>query len=499
MSSKVITNFAITILLLIIMGLFSMYKMVELSNLTKKMYEHPYIVSNTTKSIQTKIVSMHRYMKDVSLAKTDNELSLAIERVNRDEKDVYLYYATVFKYYLGDRSDIEVSYKAFIEWKSIRDEIVFLTKNGKNKEAQQITQDEGYQHVLLLNKQVQTLIVYANHKAEEFFNSAMESKKEALIVTSIILTTIVLLIVIILIRLVQQLRNIEEEKQETLLLLYEAQAIAKVGTWKYDVKNDKLSWSEETYKMFERSPYNKVLHANDFFKQVHPDDLKMVEKSYQNHLNTHDPYVHIHRIITMHGNIRHVEQKCRTTFDSNGKALISNGVIQDITDTMNEKIDLNKKLVCDELTQTYNRFFFNKNIDLIIKQLDPMKHLGVVMIDIDFFKKVNDTYGHDVGDTVLQELTRTVKNSIREKDYFIRWGGEEFILLLETNSSDSLFNVLNKIRDTINTQEFFQVGHITCSFGATIYIDEEEIDTSLQRADKLLYLAKENGRDQIQI
>ncbi|MDD5157333.1 diguanylate cyclase [Sulfurimonas sp.] len=169
----------------------------------------------------------------------------------------------------------------------------------------------------------------------------------------------------------------------------------------------------------------------------------------------------------------------------------------DISATMVEKINLSKKIEKDELTDAFNRKFFNKNIASIIKSLDSHTYLGVAMIDIDFFKKVNDTHGHNAGDIVLQQFSQYIKSSIRLDDFLIRWGGEEFIILIKTKSKEALLRAAEHIRQKIEKSKFDIVGNITCSIGITIYIPGEDIIRTIERADIAMYKSKESGRNMV--
>jgi diguanylate cyclase (GGDEF)-like protein len=170
----------------------------------------------------------------------------------------------------------------------------------------------------------------------------------------------------------------------------------------------------------------------------------------------------------------------------------------DISSTMLEHSNLKKKVTHDKLTGALNREFFENNINTILKNALP-KRVGFVLCDIDHFKRVNDTYGHNRGDIVLKEFTKIIKNSIRESDYLIRWGGEEFILLIKVNNIDALYKVTQHIRKLIEEHHFEEVNQITSSFGISLYIENEKVIDTLERIDKALYKAKNNGRNQVEI
>jgi diguanylate cyclase (GGDEF)-like protein len=162
--------------------------------------------------------------------------------------------------------------------------------------------------------------------------------------------------------------------------------------------------------------------------------------------------------------------------------------------------DLKKLASTDNLTGIYNRHYFET---ILIRELDRSNRYGVslslIMFDVDHFKSINDTYGHDVGDSVLRKLTSVVKHAIRESDYFVRWGGEEFIILCPEITHEQGRVVAEKVRHVISETTFDTVGKITASFGATSYKKSERSESFLKRADELLYRAKDSGRNQVVI
>lgn len=171
--------------------------------------------------------------------------------------------------------------------------------------------------------------------------------------------------------------------------------------------------------------------------------------------------------------------------------------LTDISQTMLEHIQLEKKTIQDKLTGAFNREYFEQNYKRVIAEYTQKSYsLGVAILDIDHFKLVNDNYGHDVGDEILIAFVELINQNSREEDILIRWGGEEFILLLKVTSQEAMSKALENIRTVVARKRFAQVGHITCSIGATLY-QNEEIKTTIKRADEALYSAKDRGRDQI--
>ena len=170
----------------------------------------------------------------------------------------------------------------------------------------------------------------------------------------------------------------------------------------------------------------------------------------------------------------------------------------DISETMLENMKLEQKVLRDTLTNAYNREFFENNYSRLIETFENEDmYFGLAMIDIDNFKKINDTYGHDVGDKILINLVSIIENSSRNDDILIRWGGEEFIMILKVSSENGLKIALENLRKTIENSKINNLPQITCSFGGTLYKDNELITDTIKRADESLYVAKNQGKNRI--
>jgi len=139
----------------------------------------------------------------------------------------------------------------------------------------------------------------------------------------------------------------------------------------------------------------------------------------------------------------------------------------------------------------------------VLLEHDRFKRYGhpltMAICDIDFFKKINDGFGHQVGDKVLQLISKVVSTRLRNVDFIARYGGEEFVILLPETSSDKAFGVLDKIRAAVAKTPFrFKEKplQITISFGIADFTKDQSLDDVFAKADAALYKAKENGRNQ---
>lgn len=160
--------------------------------------------------------------------------------------------------------------------------------------------------------------------------------------------------------------------------------------------------------------------------------------------------------------------------------------------------ELEKAAYTDGLTKLYNHKKIFESLDLEIKREKRYKNnLSVMMVDIDFFKTVNDTYGHYMGDIVLEKLSEIIKATIRGADIAGRYGGEEFLIIFPEISEDEAFRAGERLRKNIEAVEFENRIKITISGGVAEYIGETALEL-IEKADRNLYRAKENGRNRIE-
>lgn len=152
----------------------------------------------------------------------------------------------------------------------------------------------------------------------------------------------------------------------------------------------------------------------------------------------------------------------------------------------------------DALTGLYNRLRFD---DIIQREIAFGKRhdtqLSLIYMDIDFFKKINDTYGHDAGDTILKEIALIVREVLRVSDYPFRWGGEEFIIVCPSTTISDVKILAERLRERIAQNNFTTAHKVTVSIGITQYHDNEVVDEMIKRADQALYQAKESGRNKV--
>lgn len=172
------------------------------------------------------------------------------------------------------------------------------------------------------------------------------------------------------------------------------------------------------------------------------------------------------------------------------KIYISLGV--DVT----AKKEVEKLASFDKLTGIYNRRMLDEFIKIELESAyRNSTKLSIIMIDIDHFKSVNDTYGHQAGDIVLNQTAQIISNNLRKSDIFGRYGGEEFMIISIDISKEEVFILAEKIRGLIYDFKFEKVGSKTISLGISDLQDGDSVDSLIKRADSALYQAKNSGRN----
>ena len=182
-----VPGLGILIIITLAMGIFSLKEISTLTGFTEKMYLHPLAVSNAARDIRADIISMHRSMKDVALAQNDEQRNMAVKEVAQLEQDVLHSFDIIDERFLGDKREIFIARRSFIEWKTIRDEVISLQKSGFPLKAALITKGKGAVHVYHMNKNIQVMIEFATRKGEDFFKASQAKSKQTQLTMIILL------------------------------------------------------------------------------------------------------------------------------------------------------------------------------------------------------------------------------------------------------------------------------------------------------------------------
>ena len=311
-------------------------------------------------------------------------------------------------------------------------------------------------------------------------------------------------------RLQQAERNLAENEERWRLAL---EAVGD-GVWDWDNRTNDTFFSRGWWRML--NVYDRVGMAPviEWWTRVHPDDAKTLKAKIDLILDGRDSTLNCeHRMRCHDGTYRWFLVRGVVLFhDENGQALRTIGTHTDITmhrqmeDLLRSQAqELTILATTDALTGLMNRrCFLEKAEEELQRSVRYKRHMALIMVDIDFFKKVNDTYGHAMGDVVLRRVTETLSLNMRSTDALGRLGGEEFALLLPESTDASARVVAEGLRKKVEDSEIILDNgvriNITASFGIASANPEspgETVTSILSRADAALYSAKQSGRNRV--
>ena len=237
--------------------------------------------------------------------------------------------------------------------------------------------------------------------------------------------------------------------------------------------------------------------------EIHPDDRERVKEIFHRTIATGVGERAEFRFVLKDGSIRYMESDGRAIRDADGKVSKVVVVSRDITELKRLEADLREMAATDTLTGLHNRRHFLGQLEQELARVRRIKAhcAAVLMLDVDYFKKVNDSFGHSTGDDALRHLATLIQNELRKADTAGRIGGEEFALILPGADlcAAELFSerLRQKIADTPMTLETGSIP-LTISIGVTqIKISDANADVALARADRALYHSKECGRNKV--
>ena len=196
------------------------------------------------------------------------------------------------------------------------------------------------------------------------------------------------------------------------------------------------------------------------------------------------------------GTLFYDKKDISTITDDDGNPLYYVSISRDITKQMEKEKELQTQVYTDTLTKLYNR---RKYTEVVQQKLENFEKKGkvfsLILADIDHFKSVNDSYGHDKGDQLLREFAQLLEKNLRQDDYIFRWGGEEFAILVDTVGTSATL-LANKIRKTVEETTLAEL-NITASFGVTEFQNGMDIEKLFNTVDQALYEAKQTGRNRV--
>lgn len=292
------------------------------------------------------------------------------------------------------------------------------------------------------------------------------------------------------------------DTQRSKYLFQAVQHMAKIGGWEVDLIKDSLFWTEETYLLHDTTPelYSPtVASAINFYA---PEWIPTIRHALNTAIEKGTGFDLELELITAKGRRIWVHVYGTVIF-SQEQAIKVIGAFQDISDKKKAELEIWQKSNFDFLTELPNRRMFRYCLEKKIKAARRShSKVALLFIDLDHFKEINDTYGHDWGDTVIKDAAQRLNGCIRDSDTLARLGGDEFTIIIDDLVDYCpVQRIVNDILKKLS--EPFQIGtevaYMSASIGITLYPDNAtEIDALLKNADQAMYVAKDQGRNRFQ-
>ncbi len=277
--------------------------------------------------------------------------------------------------------------------------------------------------------------------------------------------------------------------------LSEAQHIAGVGSWELMRRDGQLEYSDEFSRIFAAPTHASSLTHEDLINRVHPDDREEIHALWGRLLNSPRPYKMDYRLQLPDSTIRHLHESAVLVVDTEGDPVRIHGTVQDITERKRLEEKIHRQATYDELTGLPNRILFHDRLRRALARAERKRYkICVMYMDLDEFKQVNDTFGHNMGDRLLEQVGLRLLECIRETDTAARMGGDEFTAILtELCNRSDVERIGKKIIQRISVPYRLagQQIHIGVSIGVAMYpSDGDNLDILLKHADKAMYFAK---------
>lgn len=250
-------------------------------------------------------------------------------------------------------------------------------------------------------------------------------------------------------------------------------------------------------EVYEVEPDEVRSDATAVLERIHPLDRERVVDSIQQSARELTRWQEDYRVLLPQRGLRWLRGESVPERLADGSVLW-HGFIADISSLKQVEHELRTLTITDPLTGIHNRRYFLDHLDIELERRTRTRRpLSLIMLDIDHFKRVNDTWGHDTGDRVLQELCRRIGARLRRIDMLCRLGGEEFVVVCPETDAGQATHLAEALRHLVQDTPFARAGQVTASFGVSSARAGDSHESLLQRADQALYAAKESGRNRV--
>jgi diguanylate cyclase (GGDEF)-like protein/PAS domain S-box-containing protein len=278
--------------------------------------------------------------------------------------------------------------------------------------------------------------------------------------------------------------------------LQHAQSVAAIGSWVFDVMPGTLSWSIETYRIFGISEGSPISYAR-YLESIEPGDLERVDVAWKAAMlgRAYD----VDYRIRVGGALRWVRALAEFEFDGAGTPRRAVGTVQDITERKEREEMVWRQANFDALTGLANRNLLFDRLERALAQARRTeKMLGLLFIDLDAFKPINDDHGHEIGDMVLVAVAERLQQCVRDQDTVARLGGDEFVVVVHNlDTMERLPLIAEKLLAALREPFPFISSHaLSASIGASVFPrDGDDVQSLIRIADHAMYQGKQSGKN----
>ncbi len=354
---------------------------------------------------------------------------------------------------------------------------------------------DGIEAARIIHENHKIPVIYATSQTDEtFFKRSKTTEPFGYLIKPIEEKELEITIRIALYHSQLESRLIKNERH-----LSDAQRIGLLGSWEWDIKNNTLNWSDQMFRIFGQEPQSFGADYNAFMMRVHADDRSHVQMAVDSALAGEKHFCTSYRVVTTDGTINRIQADGEVTFDADGSPTRMIGTAQDISAIMQTQDDLWHLAHHDPLTGLANRNLLSDRIGQALSHANrEKKQIAIMMIDLDYFKNINDEFGHDSGDDYLRKTSARISQTLRDDDTLARLGGDEFVVVASIFCLEDAAKVSRKILDAINMPLPLKGTSVTpsASIGIALYPEHgHDIESLLKAADEAMYEAKHQGKN----
>lgn len=486
---------SVIIALFAAMGLSAIYAVFDLNRDIENLYRHPFAVSNATKNIRLHLVAMRNGMNDIILTRSQIRVSSLAHDIATRELEVLREFDTVFERYLGDSDQIRRFHAEFADWRTTRDEIIFLARSGRHEQARALADGKQRRQLQLLEQTATDVVEFAVAKAQEFHALAAQRRQRYFTLLGTVLGVSLLLSIWIAIKAVRQLRG----SQRT--LLRQARLIDDHIGMATMTRDGRIVKASQHLARMLGVPVRRIQGRDASVILPVGDDAPSVQ-TILDYGGSGRSWTGRSPVPEGESLQRHYAVEAHPLRDEDFSVAEYMLLYEDIT----EKVRVEQLSRIDKLTDLPNRRAYDERLERMVRRARrEQKFLTLAIVDIDNFKAYNDLYGHPQGDFALERVARVLMDMMRRPDdHAFRLGGEEFALVFVGLDAEQSMAFLERIRSAVQQLAMPHAANdgvasvLTVSLGAAIATPDHRVAPQVlyQQADRQLYRAK-NSRNTV--